>query len=513
MSSQIFRRKPIAHALKETDQGVTLRRVLGPVQLTSLGIGGIIGAGIFVTTGRVAALDAGPAVMVSYLVAAVACLLAALCYSEFASRAPVTGSAYSYAYITLGELAAWLIGWDLVLEYSMSCATVAAAWSEYFNEFLYATCGIRIPQQLCSDPFSKPGAWFNLPAVVIMGLATCVLLRGIRESALVNMLLVIAKVFVVLFVIVVGFRFIAPENWITIPVEQRVLKETADSWGILGLLGADRLLQSFDSATRSSFMPYGISGVMFGASIVFFAFIGFDSISAYAEETKRPQRDIPLSTLGSLFVCTALYVAVSAVITGMQPYPQIDTEAAIAAAFTERAEAIQSHFLRFSSALIALGALAGMTSVILITFLGQTRIFLAMARDGLLPQQVFSYVHPKYRTPSRSTLLTGVLVALVAAFTPITKLEEMVNIGTLLAFAIVCAAVLVLRSKDPATTRGFRVPWVNIVAPCGVLVNVILMLFLPVSSWCRLLIWMLIGVLIYVGYGSQHSGMRHFEAE
>jgi APA family basic amino acid/polyamine antiporter len=252
---------------------------------------------------------------------------------------------------------------------------------------------------------------------------------------------------------------------------------------------------------------------MFGASIVFFAFIGFDSISAYAEETKRPQRDIPLSTLGSLFVCTALYVAVSAVITGMQPYPQIDTEAAIAAAFTERAEAIQSHFLRFSSALIALGALAGMTSVILITFLGQTRIFLAMARDGLLPQQVFSYVHPKYRTPSRSTLLTGVLVALVAAFTPITKLEEMVNIGTLLAFAIVCAAVLVLRSKDPATTRGFRVPWVNIVAPCGVLVNVILMLFLPVSSWCRLLIWMLIGVLIYVGYGSQHSGMRHFEAE
>jgi APA family basic amino acid/polyamine antiporter len=582
---QLFARKSLDTLLEEAKGENRLRRILGPIGLTSLGVGAIIGAGIFVMTGRAAAQDAGPAIILSYVVAGIGCAMAALCYAEFAAMAPVAGSAYTYAYATLGELLAWIIGWDLILEYAMACACVASSWSKYLNQLL-KDCGMpTVPGFLIHDPFSgNPGDWFNLPAALIILFCTIVLVIGIRESATTNAILVGIKVGVVLFVIVVGCMYISTANWTSIPVSERLMPEEAlilknaadmvskeenltgraleervkqikvmalaeyrvsqtpdrkvalqdqlpktaqdraivekliakakedapamrnEKWGILALVGLDRQLSAIDDSFRTPFTPYGFSGIMLGAAIVFFAYIGFDSISTHAEEAIRPQRDVPFGILASLIVCTVLYIAVSAVITGMVPFPQIDQNAAIASAFSEKAqEQGQSPMLRASAVLIAAGGLAGMTSVLLITFLSQARIFLAMARDGLMPPSVFGAVHHRFRTPHLSTMLTGGIIAIVAAFTPITKLEEMVNIGTLMAFVIVCGAVLLLRIRRPDAERPFRAPLLYFVAPFGIAVNFMMMLFLPIDTWLRLVVWLVIGLIIYFGYGLSRS--------
>jgi APA family basic amino acid/polyamine antiporter len=448
--------------------------------------------------------------------------------------APVAGSAYTYAYTTLGEIFAWIIGWDLILEYAMSGATVAASWSKYLNEFLEVWFGkdYRVPDYLCHDPFSSPGAIMNLPAMLIMIVVTVILVIGIRESAASNTALVALKLGVVLFVIAVGVFFINPGNWTTISPEERrqpeellipdlvqhrfkdkkdsneaaillqqqavatfkmqraqvskdgdrikrvedhfgaVLAKMTDAdkaavaevlakaahgapqkaeeqatrkWGMFAKVGLNKKLAAVDESVRDSYFPFGFSGMMLGASLVFFAFIGFDSISTHSEEAIKPQRDVPIGILASLFLCTLLYVAVAAIICGMEPYPYIDPDAAVASAFRRRAEQGGSPVLHYSAGLIAAGALAGMTSVLLITFLSQARIFLAMARDGLMPHAIFGAVHEKFKTPHISTMATGAIVAVVAGFTPISVLEEMVNIGTLFAFVVVCAAVLIAR--------------------------------------------------------------------
>jgi APA family basic amino acid/polyamine antiporter len=502
----LFARKPLEVLLAEAEGDNRLRRVLGPVALTALGVGAIIGAGIFVMTGRVAREDAGPAIVVSYCVAGLGCAMAALCYAEFAAMVPVAGSAYTYAYATLGELFAWIIGWDLVLEYAVSCATVASGWSGHLDEFLQATFQVRIPGVIATDPFSAPEAWFNLPAVLIMALITAVLVLGIRESATTNTVLVVIKLAVVFFVIVVGWAYIRPEHWTEIPVEARELpKDPVQKWGILGLFGLNRWLLPLDESVRSSFAPYGLSGIMLGASIVFFAYIGFDSISTHAEEARRPQRDVPIGILLSLALCTVLYIAVAAVITGMVPYPHINVKAAVAAAFNDLAAHEQSPTLRVAAILISTGALAGITSVLLVGFLSQARIFLAMARDGLLPPRIFGTIHPRFRTPHYATMLTGAFICFLAGLFPIGELQNMVNIGTLMAFVIVCAAVMLLRMRRPELERPFRCPLVYVVAPLGILVNFIMMLFLPWDTWLRLVVWLAIGLVIYFGYSRRHS--------
>jgi basic amino acid/polyamine antiporter, APA family len=616
---QFSRKKTLEILMAEMAGEHRLHRVLGPISLTSLGVGAIIGAGIFVMTGRAAAEYSGPAIMVSYAIAAVGCVFAALCYAEFASMAPVAGSAYTYAYTTLGEIFAWIIGWDLMLEYAMSCATVASAWTHYLNEFLKAAFKSEIPAVICSDPFTPVAGyegtpWLNLPAVLIMLLVTAVLVRGIRESAMMNATLVIIKLAVVLFVIGVGVFYVNSENWTEVPISERIMpeelaipvlakehatevldkaakqakaaapskeeiqrqaavlekqlmaafkiereaaeseqllkngeiteveaqtraeavnakyvpdlpetdaqkkvvaelmvkvrKKATEKWGLLGEIGINRWLLPLDDATRSRFAPYGLSGIMLGASIVFFAFIGFDSISTHAEEAKKPQRDVPFGILTSLVLCTVLYIAVSAVITGMIPYPKIDRNAAIAAAFGDLARTNDSPLLKWSHGLIAAGGLAGMTSVLLITFLSQVRVFMAMSRDGLLPR-MFGEVHPRFKTPHLATMLTGGFICLVTAFTPIQDLEKMVNIGTLLAFVVVCGSVLALRIQRPEVHRPFRCPMVFVMAPAGVFVNVLLMLFLPLNTWGRLVGWLAIGMVIYLFYSQFHSRMGH----
>jgi basic amino acid/polyamine antiporter, APA family len=498
----VFRRKAIRDLVAHAEGEGGLRRALGPIGLTALGLGAIIGSGIFVMTGRVAADDAGPAVVVSFLVAGFACALAALCYAELASMVPVAGSAYTYAQAALGEIFAWMIGWDLVLEYAMSGACIASSWSHYLDEFLRAVCGFSIPPSLVHDPFSTPGAYLNLPAVMIMALVTALLVTGIKESARANATMVAVKVSVVLFIIVVGASFVTKENLFGVPVSARKpIEDAAEKWGMFSVMGIDRALVAIDDSVRSSFAPYGLSGIMLGSSIVFFAYLGFDAVSTHAEEAMKPRRDVPIAIIASLLICTLLYVAVATILAGMDPYPQIDTQAAAAAAFRRRAEATGSGVLRAAAALIATGALAGMTSVLLVTFLGQARIFLAMARDGLLPEKIFAAVHPRFRTPHRSTIAIGVITALVSGFTPITKLEEMVNIGTLTAFTVVCVAVLVLRVRRPDEPRAFRTPFVWVVAPAGIVTNLVMMMFLPVDTWIRLVVWLLVGMVVYFAYG------------
>jgi len=521
-ANQIFARKSIETLVKEAEGDNRLHRVLGPVSLTSLGVGAIIGAGIFATTGKVAAADAGPAVMLSYIIAGVACAFAALCYAEIAAMVPVAGSAYTYSYATLGELIAWIIGWDLVLEYAMSGSTVAAAWSGNFRELLHLVSGgyVQLPPWLLTDPFTaaEAGGWalFNLPAVLVMVAITVVLVIGIRESARLNNALVLIKVGVVLFVIGMGIQYVNADYFTEVPLESRKpAGDPTEKWGLLAMLGLNQWLVPLDESVRSNFMPYGISGIMVGAALVFFAYIGFDSISTHSEEARRPQRDVPIGILASLAICTVLYVAVSGIIVGMVPYPEISTDAAIASAFRGLAEQPGSSFwLRIAAILIALGALAGMTSVLLVTYLSQARIFLAMARDGLLPQRVFAAVHPRFRTPHRSTIITGAVCTLAAAFTPIEALWEMVNIGTLMAFVLVCASVLLLRKTRPDAKRPFRCPAVWIIAPLGIAFNLGMCLFLQPVTWLRLLGWLGIGMAIYFLYGRRHSVLgRALQAE
>ncbi|RIK75759.1 MAG: amino acid permease [Planctomycetota bacterium] len=564
---QLFRRKSLEVLLAEMAGEHRLHRVLGPVALTCLGVGAIIGAGIFAITGRVAALESGPAIMISFVVASVACLFAALCYSEFAAMAPVAGSAYTYTYATLGEFFAWIIGWDLILEYAMSCSVVAAHWTGYFNEFLYLSFGWRIPPQWTSDPFTAAEGYagqtyVNLPAMLVMLVITWILVVGIRESALTNAILVVVKLAVVLLVIVLGFNYVNREHWTGLPVEKRHVTDLADfiqrhpdlasalppdavhattegedlikahpafaaklspeekahikqlpnevkKWGLLGLFGVKDWLHPLDEAVRSPFAPYGFSGIMVGAALVFFSYIGFDSISTHAEEAVNPQRDVPIGIIGSLLLCTLLYMLVSAVITGMEPYYDIETKAPIAAAFRKQAEAHGNPLLNGSAWIISVGALAGMTSVLLVTFLSQSRIFLAMARDGLLPNSIFGVVHERYRTPHRSTMITGACIIVAAGLLPIRMLEEMVSIGTLLAFVMVCLAVLILRVTRPDVRRPFRAPAIWAVAPLGALVSFAMMAFLPLDTWARLIVWLGLGLAIYFFYGMHHSRLGH----
>jgi APA family basic amino acid/polyamine antiporter len=402
--------------------------------------------------------------MLSFIIAGLGCTFAALCYAEFASMIPVAGSAYTYAYATLGELAAWIIGWDLILEYGMASSTVAYGWSKYLLQFL-RLFGIELPAFLVNDPFSVPGAWLNLPAALICLAVTVVLVIGIRESASFNAAMVALKLVIVLFVISVGAAYIDPKNW-------------------------------------QPFMPFGFGGVLRGAGYVFFAYIGFDSVSTHAEEARNPQRDVPIGILASLMLCTVLYVAVAAVLTGMVPYSLIDINAPLANAFVH-------YGLSAAVFIISVGAVAGITSVLLVLMLSQPRVFFAMARDGLLPYSFFGTVHPRFRTPHKATILTGVVVAIVAALFPIHALAEMVNIGTLFAFAIVCTAVLIMRYTNPHHRRPFRCPLVPWVPILGIIFNVGLMLSLGRHNWERLGIWLAVGLVIYFAYSRHHSRLAH----
>jgi basic amino acid/polyamine antiporter, APA family len=477
--------------LNEKGQRAGLRPVLGPIQLTSLGIGAIIGAGIFVVIGLVAKDKAGAATMLSFIIAGCACAFAALCYAEFAAMVPVAGSAYTYAYATLGELLAWIIGWDLVLEYGVGAASVAHGWSHYFTDFL-RLLGITFPQAFANAPvdfnpatgrFISTGALIDLPAFFIAGLLTAILVIGIRESATFNAFMVAIKLAVVFLVIAVGVFYIDPQNW--------------HPFAPYGYSGISFFGHTILGQAGAGGEPLG---VMAGAGIVFYAYIGFDSVSTHAEEARNPSRDVPIGIIGSLALCTVLYIAVSAVLTGMVPYNKIDIDAPLAHAFS-RIGLPWAHFL------ISLGALTGITSVLMVLMLSQPRIMLAMARDGLLPPGFFGSVHERFRTPWKATLLTGTVVALLGSLLPLRILAELVNIGTLLAFVIVCAAVLIMRRRHPEAARPFRCPMVPLVPLLGIAFCLVLMFSLPPENWLRLIIWLLLGFAVYFGYGRHHSMM------
>jgi len=489
MDNQLFAKKPHSLLLEELRGESRLRRVLGPVQLSSLGVGAIIGTGIFVLTGIAAHDRTGPALMLSFVVAGLTCIFAALCYAEFASMVPVAGSAYTYAYATLGELMAWIIGWDLVLEYAVASATVAHGWSHYFQDFLLSF-GVRLPHIFTNAPFdfdlatgqlASTGTWFDLPAIVIAGLITIILVKGIQESASVNAAIVMVKLAIVLFVIVVGARYVNPANWVP--------------FAPFGFTGFSFFGHTLFGQTGPGGEPLGM---LAGAAIVFFAYIGFDSVSTHAEEARNPSRDVPIGIIVSLVLCTVLYIAVAAVLTGMVPYNQINIDAPVSDAFGQVG-------LPWARVLISVGAVAGITSVLLVMMLSQPRIFLAMARDGLLPTGFFGAVHDRFRTPWKSTILTGFCVALLGAFLPLRILAELVNIGTLLAFVIVCAAVLIMRRTHPEVERPFRAPLGSFVPIAGILLCLMLMFSLPAENWLRLAVWLIIGLLIYFTYGHKHS--------
>ncbi len=581
LGKQLFAKKSLEVLLEEMAGEHRLRRVLGPVTLSSLGIGAIIGTGIFVLTGVAARQEAGPGLILSFVVAGLACAFAALCYAEFASMAPIAGSAYTYAYISLGELVAWIIGWDLVLEYAMASATVANGWSHYFLKFLdlFKTKAgqalVTIPLWLTTDPFTaaaqnvdyqtaqtlvvasadaqkldaaptdpriqlpvdqdrvanvrvafaqdslkavealhgsgaeasvervrelmqkqlqyepptppaeklghvrddNKGGYeayqttplviagvhltCNIVAVAIVLVVTTILVIGIRESARFNATMVIIKIAAVLFVIVAGIGKIKVGNW-------------------------------------TPFLPYGWSGVLGGASVIFFAYIGFDSVSTHAEEARNPKRDVPIGIISSLAICTVLYIAVAAVVTGMVPYSKIALDAPIADAF-------QQSQMEIAVVIVTIGALTGITSVLLVMLLSQPRVLLAMSRDGLLPPSFFGAVHPRFRTPHKATILTGLVCAVTASLFPLVALSHMVNIGTLFAFVVVCASVWLMRRINPQAERPFRAPMMWLVAPLGIIFCLALMISLGWQNWVRLGVWLAVGLLIYVFYGRRHS--------
>lgn len=505
----------------------SLKRTLGVFQLTALGVGAIIGAGIFVMVG-LGAQYAGPGLTLSFVLSGLGCAFAGLCYAEFAAMIPLAGSAYTYAYATLGELLAWIIGWDLTLEYAMGASTVSSGWSNHFIELL-DIFHIKMPLWLAYDHWTAlktaenivarqmaqagdaslvPGSQalldrvsaivstqspelvqrahqllgaphlfgmeigFNLPAFIIALLITAVLVVGIKESARFNATIVTIKVAVVLFVIGLGVRYIDKANWGT-------------DW--------------------HSYAPHGFAGVGAGAAYIFFAYIGFDAVSTTAQEAKNPQRDLPIGMIASLAICTFLYIAVAGVLTGMVHWQQINIEAPVARAFLDRGLITASH-------IITIGALAGLTSVMLVMLLGQTRVLYSMANDGLLPKRFFAAIHPKFRTPWKNTILVGLLAAVVGSVTPIDDIGKMVNIGTLLAFVIVSISVLVLRRTNPAQPRPFRTPWVPLVPILGVISNGYMMYKLGWVNWARLVIWLIIGLVVYFTYGQKHSRVQAIAA-
>lgn len=489
MNGGLFRKKSLALLLEEMKGEHRLRRVLGPITLTSLGVGAIIGTGIFVSTGVVARQTAGPALMLSYAFAGLVCVFAALCYAEFASMVPVAGSAYTYAYATLGELFAWVIGWDLVLEYAVGAATVANGWSGYFQSVL-GSLGWKLPAALSGpvvnyDPdlgkVIPTGNLINLPAVAIVIIITVVLVIGIKESARFNAVMVGVKLAAVLFVIGVGAFFINTANW-----------HPFAPYGYTGINFFGKHVAGLQDAGGRPL------GMLAGAALAFFSYIGFDSISTHSEEAKNPQRDVPIGIISSLLICTVLYVAVIAVLTGMVPYNLLDINSPVSTAFKQAG-------LPWAQFLISLGAMTGITSVMLVMMLSQPRVLLAMARDGLLPESFFGAVHDRFRTPWKSTILTGIFVGALAAFLPISVLLMLVNMGTLLAFVIVCAAVLIMRRTHPDAKRPFRAPFVPVTPVLGILCCLLLMFSLPSENWWRLVIWLILGMTIYVFYGRKHS--------
>jgi len=496
MAHPLFERKPLQMLLDELKGENRLRRVLGPVSLTSLGVGAIIGTGIFVLTGVAAHDKAGPALILSFVISGIACVFAALCYAEFASMVPVAGSAYTYAYATLGELLAWIIGWDLVLEYTVASAAVAHGWSAHFQD-LIKSFGVPLPFQWTNPPFDfhpetgqfvLTGAHCDLISIAITALITIILVKGIRESAGFNAGMVGVKLVVVLFVIVVGAFYVDPKNW-----------QPFAPYGYTGL-------SFFGKTILGQSGPGGAPlGVLAGAAIIFFAYIGFDSVSTHAEEAKRPNRDVPIGIIASLIICTVLYIAVAAILTGMVPANQIDINAPVADAFGRRG-------LHFARRLIDVGAITGITSVLLVMMLSQPRVLLAMARDGLIPPSFFGAVHDKYRTPWKSTILTGFLVAIMSSLVPLRVLADLTNIGTLLAFVIVCSSVLVMRRTHPEAERSFRVPLVPLVPILGIVFCLVLMFSLPSENWLRLFVWLGIGLAIYFLYGRKRSVMAKMRA-
>jgi APA family basic amino acid/polyamine antiporter len=526
MGNPLFAKKSLSALLAEAKESGehSLKRTLGPFQLTALGVGAVIGAGIFVLSG-LGAHYAGPGLMLSFIISGMGCAFAALCYAEFAAMIPLAGSAYTYAYATLGELFAWIIGWDLTLEYAMGASTVSSGWSNHFIELLdifhikmplwlaydhwtglrTATTAVAREMAMAADPSLVPGTQafidkvkaisaanspelvqrahemvnaphlfgyevgFNLPAFLIAIVITIILAIGIKESARFNSTIVVIKVSVVLFVIALGSKFVHTSNW-----------------------GAD----------WHSFAPYGIGGVGAAAAYIFFAYIGFDAVSTTAQEAKNPQRDLPIGIIVSLLICTILYIAVAGVLTGMVPWQEVNIEAPIARAFMDRGLSTASH-------IITVGALAGLTSVMLVMLLGQTRVLYSMANDGLLPKKFFADIHPKFRTPYKNTLAVGFLAAVVGSVTPIDDIGKMVNIGTLLAFIIVCIAVMVLRNTNPEQARPFRTPWVPIVPLLGIGFNGYMMYKLGWVNWARLIIWLIIGLVVYFTYSRYHSKVQN----
>jgi len=518
----LFRCKSVTALQEEALNDHSLKRALGPVNLTALGVGAIIGTGIFVLTGTVAAQNAGPAVVLSFVLAGVASIFAALCYSEFASLVPMAGSAYTYGYATLGELFAWIIGWDLILEYAVGAITVAIGWSGYVVSLLH-DFGVHVPAALSAargtelieipsglaaalqmragwvpvssgllDAVRQAGtdpatlghvtAILNLPAVLIVFLVTTLLVVGIRESATFNNLIVLIKVAVVLLFIGGAFHAVNVANW-----------------------------RPFIPPNAGGFGQFGWSGVMMGAGIVFFAYIGFDAVSTAAQEAKNPRRDMPIGIIGSLLICTVLYILVSGIATGIVPYKELDVPDPIAVAADRAGLAWRWQGKSLMALAIKLGAIAGLSSVILVMLLGQSRVFYSMARDGLLPPFVAA-VHPRFRTPWITSILTGLAVAAVAAVFTVREAGSLCSIGTLLAFVIVSVGILVLRVREPDLPRRFKTPWVWFVAPAGAISALALMLSLPATTWWRLIVWFALGMVFYFLYGVRHSNLAKTSA-
>ena len=489
--SNIWKTKPLSQLLADADdEEKGLKRTLTATSLVALGIGAIIGAGLFSLTGIAAADNAGPAVVYSFILAAIGCAFAGLCYAEFASMIPVAGSAYTYSYATMGEFVAWIIGWDLVLEYALGAATVAASWSQYVAKFLHSL-GIDLPPSLLHGPWDEVSGIVNLPAILIICLLSLLLIKGTKESALLNNILVILKVTVVLVFIALGWGFINSANHTPfIPANEGEVLLNSGKMSFLEFFGSDY------------FGHYGWSGILRGAGVVFFAFIGFDAVSTAAQEAKNPQKGMPIGIIGSLVICTLLYVLFAFVLTGLENYLNFKGDASpVTTAFAKTG-------YTFLNSALTIAIIAGYTSVMLVMLMGQSRVFYSMSIDGLLPK-TFSDLHKKNKTPWKTNLIFMVFVSLFAGFVPVSDLGHMVSIGTLFAFALVCIGVIVMRKTNPNAVRGFRVPLVPFLPILGVVICVGLMMGLPIESWERLGIWLGLGLLIYFLYGRKNSKLNN----